>query len=117
VKFARGCLLTRKYLPQCRKYGCADDEGQHNVAYKRSTDRGATFSAIQMLLDPMKMFPPSQCPTDSASVHSQNHSCQFWDPTPVVDRQTGVVFLLTTFGGCIACLDCAPRDYGHSDNP
>lgn len=89
---------TLLVFAECRKYGCADNEGQHNVAYKRSTDGGASFSAMQTLLDPMKMFPPSQCPTDSAAVHSRNRSCQFWDPTPVVDHQTGVVFLLATRG-------------------
>lgn len=88
IQSLNGTLLV---FAECRKYSCADNEGQHNVAYKRSTDRGATFSEVQMLLDPLKMFPQSVCPTDSASVRSKNHSCQFWDPTPVVDRQTGVV--------------------------
>ena len=64
--------------------------------YKRSTDAGRSWSKIQTLLDPIKMFPPSQCPTDSASVRSENTSCVFWDPTPIVDRQKGAVFLLTT---------------------
>ena len=89
---------TLLVFSECRKYGCADFEGQHNVVYKRSTDGGASFSEMQTLLDPMQMFPPEVCPTDSASVRSQNHSCQFWDPTPVVDRHTGVVFLLATRG-------------------
>ena len=64
--------------------------------YKRSTDAGRSWSKLQTLLDPIKMFPPSQCPTDSASVRSENTSCVFWDPTPIVDRQKGAVFLLTT---------------------
>jgi Neuraminidase (sialidase) len=89
---------TLLVFAECRKYGCADDEGQHNVVSKRSTDGGASFSAMHTLLDPMKMFPPSECPVDSASVRSLNHSCQFWDPTPIVDHQTGMVFLLTTRG-------------------
>ena len=65
---------------QCRKYSCADFGGQHNVAFKRSTDGGVSFSPMQTLLDPMAMFTPEQCPVDAASVRSQNKSCVFWDP-------------------------------------
>lgn len=89
---------TLHVFAECRKYDCTDNGGQHNVAYKRSTDAGASFSALQILLDPLEMFPASECPRDNASVRSQNRSCQFWDPTPIVDRQTGEVFLLTTRG-------------------
>ena len=72
-----GTLLV---FAECRVYACGDFGGQHNVAYKRSTDGGVTFSEVQTLLDPTKMFPASQCPMDMASVRSENRSCVFWDP-------------------------------------
>lgn len=83
---------------------------QHNVAYKRSTDGGSSFSALRILLDPLEMFPASQCPRDSAAVRSQNKSCQFWDPTPVVDYETGALFLLTTRGEWCSQTDALARD-------
>jgi hypothetical protein len=88
-----GTLLA---FAECRKYSCADFGGQHNIVHKRSTDGGSTFGEMVTLLDPLKMFPPSECPPDASSVRSQNHSCQFWDPTPIVDRISGVIFLLAT---------------------
>ena len=69
---------TVHIFAECRKYDCADFNGQHNVAYKRSTDGGTSFSELSILLDPLEMFPASQCPGDRASVRSQNTSCQFW---------------------------------------
>jgi hypothetical protein len=77
IQSLNGTLLV---FAECRKYDCGDFGGQHNVAFKRSTDGGASFSEVQTLLDPMVMFSAEQCPTDAASVRSQNSSCVFWDP-------------------------------------
>eukprot|EP00051_Salpingoeca_urceolata_P007499 m.98171 g.98171 ORF g.98171 m.98171 type:complete len:400 (+) comp15262_c1_seq2:14-1213(+) len=83
-----GTLLA---FAEGRKYGCGDFDGQHNIVYKRSTDGGTTWGALQVLLDPLAMFGKSQC----ANVTSTKTSCEFWDPTPVADHTTGAVFMMT----------------------
>lgn len=65
------------------------------MVFKRSTDTGRSWSTLQTLLDPMKLMSTAQCPTDRKSVASDNRSCEFWDPTPIVDHQTGVVFVMS----------------------
>lgn len=76
-----------------RKYGCDDFAGQHDVVAKRSTDRGKTFSPLQVLMDPAKMFGPVACP--AANVTTEAGSCEFWDPTPIADAVTGAVHMMT----------------------
>jgi sialidase-1 len=61
---------------------------------KRSTDAGLTWSKLQVVLDPFKLFGPTQCPPSQKSTAAA--SCEFWDPTPVADATTGEIFLLTT---------------------
>ena len=65
------------------------------MVYKRSTDSGKSWSKLQTLLDPVKLF-PNQCPADHKSVASEDKSCEFWDPTPIVDKRTGTVFMMTS---------------------
>ena len=77
-----------------RKYGCGDFAGQHDVVYRRSTDRGKSFSKLQVLMDPAKMFGESQCPAANRS--TETGSCEFWDPTPFADAMTGDVHFITT---------------------
>ena len=93
IQAVNGSLLV---FAEGRKYGCSDFSGQHDVVYKRSTDRAKTWSPLLTLLDPTKLFDSTECPRDSASVTSENKSCQFWDPTPIVDHATGTVFLMTS---------------------
>ena len=96
-----------------RKYGCGDFDGQHDVVMKRreytytpSTATGSEtesvltlrassdWSDLTILLDPMKLFDEMQCPRLLANTSAM--SCEFWDPTPVVDEVNGVIFLITT---------------------
>ena len=77
-----------------RKYGCGDFAGQHDIVFKRSTDRGATWSNFSVLMDPAKMFGDSVCPV--ANRITGTGSCEFWDPTPFADAVTGRVFMMTT---------------------
>jgi hypothetical protein len=87
IQSLNGTLLV---FAECRKYDCGDFGGQHNIAFKRSTDGGASFSEVQTLLDPMVMFSAEQCPTDAASVRSQNSSCVFWDPVCYCPSRCGL---------------------------
>ena len=76
-----------------RKYGCGDFTGQHNVVFKKSTDGGFSFTRpLQVLLDPKEQFGDTLC----GDSNSSTTSCQMWDPTPVYDRNTGVVTVMTT---------------------
>ena len=93
-----------------RKYGCEDFAGdfavflfvltldlvllmigQHDVVCKKSRDGGRTWGELTVLLDPHKLF-GSICSNES----SASDSCEFWDPTPVFDRDTGNVIMMTT---------------------
>jgi hypothetical protein len=85
---------TLMVFAEGRKYGCGDFAGQHDVVYRRSTDRGASFSELQVLMDPAKMFGEAQCP--AANRTSETGSCEFWDPTPFADSVTGEVHFMTT---------------------
>jgi sialidase-1 len=85
---------TLMVFAEGRKYGCGDFAGQHDVVYKRSTDRGKSFSKLQVLMDPAKMFGESQCPAANRS--TETGSCEFWDPTPFADSVTGDVHFITT---------------------
>ena len=76
-----------------RKYGCGDFAGQHDVVFKRSTDRGKAFSPFQVLMDPAKLFGERECPAANRS--SETASCEFWDPTPFADAVTGEVHMMT----------------------
>ena len=40
-----------------------------------------SWSALTVLLDPVRLFGSTQCP--AASVRTPQRSCEFWDPTPV----------------------------------
>ena len=87
----KGTLLV---FAEGRKYGCGDFAGQHDVVYRRSTDGGKTFSELQTLMDPAKMFGEAQCPAANRS--TETGSCEFWDPTPFADSVTGEVHLIVT---------------------
>lgn len=84
----KGTLLA---FAEGRKYGCGDFAGTHDIVQKRSTDGGRTWSNLTVLLDPLEMFGASEC----GNVTSAQSSCEFWDPTPVGDRSTGEIFLMT----------------------
>ena len=102
-----------------RKFGCGDFDGQHDVVMKRreysahgANDARPTtvgektsgapaafapttpWSNLTVLLDPLALFGAKACPP--AQAKTSEASCEFWDPTPVVDRVHGVVFLLAT---------------------
>ena len=69
----KGTLLA---FCEGRKTGIAD-HGNIDLVLKRSTDRGATWGKLQVI---------------------QGKGLRTWgNPSPVVDRQTGVVWLLSTF--------------------
>ena len=117
IQSLNGTLLV---FAECRKYDCGDFGGQHNIAFKRSTDGGASFSEVQTLLDPMVMFSAEQCPTDAASVRSQNSSCVFWDPVCYCASRCGSTNSreLTDFALRRIVLrgidaDCGPRDWNN----
>ena len=58
---------------------------------KRSADGGRTWGGLSVLMDPHKMFG-----SDCANATSSTESCEFWDPTPVYDRMTGNIIMMTT---------------------
>jgi sialidase-1 len=74
-----------------RKFGCGDFDGQHDIVFKRSIDGGRTFGDLHVLLDPYLLFGQS-----CANRTSHTVACMFWDPTPVYDRSTGRVIMMTT---------------------
>jgi sialidase-1 len=63
--------------------------GQHDVVLKRSTNGGISWGNLTVLLDPHVLF-GAAC----ANVTSPDHSCEFWDPTPIYDSHLGRVTLM-----------------------
>ena len=78
-----------------RRYGCSDYAGEHDIVFKRSLDAGKTWSKINVLMNPYEMFGESICPTINKT--STTNACQFWDPTPVYDKDTKILHVLTAF--------------------
>ena len=67
-----------------RRYSCADFEGQHDLLSKRSTDRGRSWSALNVLVN------VSMWGTDEAGPHGG----AVWDITPVFDKVNAVLHVL-----------------------
>ena len=73
-----------------RRYGCSDFGGQHDLVSKHSKDNGKTWSPLNIVANPTTLF-------NCNSYFGQAWKCQFWDPTPVFDADTGLVHLLTAY--------------------
>jgi sialidase-1 len=78
-----------------RRFGCGDFDGEHDVVFKRSLNAGETWSKISVLMNPYKMFDENICSFDNRK--SKTNACQFWDPTPVYDKNTKTIHVLAAF--------------------
>ena len=65
--------------------GVCSDEGPHRMAYKRSTDRGRTFTPVRIVVDPKQVWGP------------QEAAGAVYDPTPVYDAVTGTLWVLFSY--------------------
>lgn len=73
VKTKKGTLLA---FAEARKHGCSDT-GDIDLVVRRSEDRGRTWGTIEVIWDP------------------GDHVAG--NPAPVVDRKTGIIWLLSTW--------------------
>ena len=56
---SNGGNTTLIVLAEARKYSCSD-MSPHSLVAKRSTDDGATWSDVQMVVDPAVVWGPSE---------------------------------------------------------
>ena len=74
-------------VAEARKYSCSD-ASPHDLAGKRSTDGGRSWSAQQLIVEPGVVWGPEEGGEKGGAVY---------DPTPVYDAVTGAVHIFFSY--------------------
>jgi hypothetical protein len=108
-----------------RKFSCADSPGQHDILCQRSEDGGSSWvncaADSVAIVDVSKEWPmPNQWGSTCAG---RTTTCGAWDPTPVVERESGKLFVFFSLSAPnatamrVALLMIESNDMGRSFGP
>ena len=93
-----------------RKFGCDDWHGQHDLVMKRSTDAGASFGQLRVVINASRVF---------GTQEAGPHGGAVWDITPVFDAQRSKLHVFFAYSParynrpCTGAKPCENQGYAY----